>query len=410
MRTAHRSPAASRATRFLNENVGYYTTASGNDGLRRRLLEWDLARVCQWVEVEHRDGESTYHGLNFRGDELINVAPSSEAGTQWAYSLSRFNADGLPVWTKDPSGRSTKLSYYNDSDGSAEVTAPGQDYFEAPGAAVLMRGVIARQEELTDSTGEIPTEIDPATGIEAVVTNRVTLFEAERVFQQITKISYANGDEFNLFYDYQQTAAPSGGKMEETYRGLSSSAFDDIVNFGVPPTEVTPFFRGVDFDGDGSTNGEFTKALALETTAKDTPAGFVGSDLGRRRAGHRPRVIRERAGSWTPTAAPFAVSAISDILDPSSDLSRTELDYYATYEDAVSGALPGGSALGMGPLAEERTIGRVDPDDPSATQTVAARYRYDAWGGASSEITVLDGTEDQDSEGLVHPKRTWASR
>jgi len=110
---AHRSDSFSNDNiSILNpayEGIGSGTTLPGGgyrdisrhyaeriDGRRSRVAT-DANRICQWTKFVDRDGNQTWHGLNFQGQSLVEAVTSRFDANSVRITERRFNADGHVV-------------------------------------------------------------------------------------------------------------------------------------------------------------------------------------------------------------------------------------------------------------------------------------------------------------------------
>ncbi len=74
----------------------------------RDRIARDTLRVCRWVTVEDRVGDTTFYGLNYRGQALIEA---TQSGNDLVRVIRKFNEDGNLVYKTDPH-RSTAPTTY----------------------------------------------------------------------------------------------------------------------------------------------------------------------------------------------------------------------------------------------------------------------------------------------------------
>src|SRR5439155_25549133 len=83
------------STPFLNDH-----TVSRIVG-RRKFVAANANRICNWVQFINRNGDLIYHGLNYRGQVLVE-ALKARLGPDYIFTEHLYNADGLMVQTHRP--------------------------------------------------------------------------------------------------------------------------------------------------------------------------------------------------------------------------------------------------------------------------------------------------------------------
>ena len=358
-------------------------------GQRRNALEWDLARVCRWVQVENRDGRTDYRGLNFHGQSLVSATPAAN-DDGWQITLRRYNADGLLKFEKRHDGGGTSITYDHQDTGAVNV---------------LYRSNATRivQAPATSSHLEEPS-------IEA----KIWEYTYEPAFQQLTTVKRPDRSEVQYFYDYQQlrpdlvwiptVVLPDSWSPPNPFSLLDPNstpfvpeiAYDLVysdpgaqllvqtlsVHGIVLPDYGRNLFLGKDLDGDGTATGEHFSGLVLKFQDKIQLGGGQMSPSG-------VRYQRDDTGRLV---------AHSNIQNPdtaASDTDRVEFFYYRDLEAAEAGNFLFGEETcpyPEGPLALERILRHPDSTSPEDMET--GLVAYDALGG----VRFIRQNDDSETE------------
>jgi len=203
---------------FAGENIGRWgdVLPSGNFGEEwpeggRHRLEGNAGRICQWTRSTDRRDVETWHGLNYRGQQLVE-AINTGANT-WQIVEKRYNADGKLIRETDPA-----LLTGNGLNPPGETTYEYDNFHPSDyaGWGSALPAAWAKRNNLLEVRY---TPINPATrydsaGTEVTVTSTFTKYGWEPIFNQLRFV--AQGSEFGdsevihhaeiRIFDYQEFA------------------------------------------------------------------------------------------------------------------------------------------------------------------------------------------------------------
>lgn len=379
-RTPHSCPEiAGRHARdaFLND----MHDVSGVDetrlsGKRRAAVAWDAALICRWAQLEDRRGKTTTYGLNYMGQTLVEARPSP-TGTGFTLTKLRYNADGLVVREEMPDGSALDVEY------GGQSGTPG---------STLFRGLPIRIVETPSAAGAV---VDVGGSVEPV-SERVTTFTYEPLFQQLSSMIAPDLTVTRLFYDYQQMAALDP-LARALVRKIERSTGRTIISGPFGP------FLNQDLDGDGRDGNESSSGLVL-TVVEDVDVGGAIVDVGE-------RITRDDCGNATDAYR------IADKSNAALDTDRVHFSYYKDLADAEAGTAGCSTCrCALGPL--RKTVRYRSPDATAPEDLDELRVAYDRLGGVKMSVAndqpETEVITQRNSAGLVieemHPNDLRVTR
>lgn len=200
---------------FSAESIGRWQFQNGSwiaewpEGAREEI-ELNLGRVCQWTASTDRRKVSTWYGLNYRGQHLVEATQTSQGMTTIE---RRYNADGLVVRETDPFYVGQPVGYTDYA--YDEVTAGSNKGWGAYSPMMW-----ATRQNLLEARYHPVSPVvryNAFTGAQEIVAETFVEYQWEPIFNQlmsITEGSKLTNDQEVLHrleyrtFDYQELAPP----------------------------------------------------------------------------------------------------------------------------------------------------------------------------------------------------------
>jgi YD repeat-containing protein len=309
-------------------------------GQRVRIAA-DANRICGWSKVVDRDGDLHYHGLNYRGQALVNAVLERATGS-FIYSERLYNADGNLVIDRRPTRGQRP---WTTSDG---YTLYSYDEKRLTGGSEPLNDWLpvfwsrrANLQAVTEfARGGSVTDIAQAASVVATTSvGRYKQMSYEPLFNQLLSVEEGS---FGLFsrsphsrtdyvFDYQELSLTS---LKPILDELRPWGFRWSETTGPPPDYDYPAiqwqlpvtFYGADLNGDGKVG------LYGSASARGVPVLAVRTGENGER--------QEYAMTWAPHGKPAGIAG--------PDGSLVLFDYYS-----VAAAGQGPYGLGARPAESE---------------------------------------------------------
>jgi RHS repeat-associated protein len=359
----------------------------GVEASMRAQVAQDLRRICAWTKTTDRDGDVTYYGINFRGQQLV-TATKKRGSTDYTVTETLYNADGKVRQERDPTLASADWQV---GDGHTVYTYDEVEFSGQASGDHLepwwwnRRGSLLKVEEYPGPGGALAHEWTTGSTLGAgeVIEKRVTNYEYESLFQlvRLVRSSVVVGgvthDLRQVVHDYAYQEL-SLDELERRASGMISLGFPYYVIHAQEGAAASVYAETIREMFQVPTYGDQTTGLDINGDGK---IGVVFDDSDPDHIG--------------PIQGALVRTSILDMTGAQPEVERSILLHPGLAGQTTALIEPERSYMEFAFFESDGVGGGLGPDDAEAT-ALASRYEYGLMARAMLKRYSTDLPDDID--------------